>query len=115
VFLPNPPQATCLKPDQPASPTQGIHHAEALADETAAKGRAAQAEAEARAAHAAGLEHQAQEQRSDAVSARGELNREYERADKVDPGAKTSSEDAETRDTPTQAAGKQVPPMTKAG
>ncbi len=85
---------------------------EALADETAAEGRAAKAEAEAMAAHAAGLQHQAQEQRSDAVSARDEVNREYERADKVDPGVETREtprEDSETRDAPRQDAGEHVP------
>ena len=62
---------------------------EALADETAAKARAAQAEAEAMAAHAAGLHHQAQTHRTDAATSRSELNREFERADKIDPDSPT--------------------------
>ena len=83
---------------------------EALADETAAKARAAQAEAEAMAAHSAGLQHQAQARRSDAATSRSEVNREFERADKIDP-------DSPTSDTPRgDAAGRQDPPrMPKAG
>ena len=77
---------------------------EALADETAAKARAAQAEAEAMAAHAAGLQHQAQARRTDAATSRSEVNREFERADKIDP-------DSPTSDTPRgDAAGRQDPP-----
>jgi hypothetical protein len=83
---------------------------EALADETAAKARAAQAEAEAMAAHSAGLQHQAQARRTDAATSRSEVNREFERADKIDPDSSTS--DAPRGD----AAGRQDPPrMPKAG
>ncbi len=83
---------------------------EALADETAAKARAAQAEAEAMAAHAAGLQHQAQARRADAATSRSEVDREFERADRIDP-------DAPTTDTPrVDAAGRHDPPqMPKAG
>jgi len=86
---------------------------EALADETAAKARAAQAEAEAMAAHSEGLQHQAQARRTDAATSRSELSREFERADKIDP-------DSPTSDTPRgdrgDDAGQQVPPrMPKAG
>ena len=83
---------------------------EALADETAAKARAAQAEAEAMAAHSEGLQHQAQARRTDAATSRSELNREFERADKIDP-------DSPTSDMPRgDDAGQQVPPrMPKAG
>jgi hypothetical protein len=83
---------------------------EALADETAAKARAAQAEAEAMAAHSAGLQHQAEARRTDAATSRSELNREFERADKIDP-------DSPTSDTPRgDAAGRLDPPlMPKAG
>jgi hypothetical protein len=101
---------------------------EALADETAAKARAAQAEAEAMAAHAVRLEHQAQARRTDAATSRSEVNRQFERADKIDPdsGASASArddsdatarDDSETRDTPRGArAGKQGrPPMPRAG
>ena len=88
---------------------------EALADETAAKARAAKAEAEAMAAHSAGLQHQAQARRTDAATSRSELNREFERADKIDPDSPTS--DTPPSDTARgDAAGRQDPPrMPKAG
>ncbi len=62
---------------------------EALADETAANARAAQAQAEAMAAHSAGLQHQAQARRTDAATSRSEVNREFERANKIDPDSPT--------------------------
>ncbi len=83
---------------------------EALADETAAKARAAQAEAEAMVAHAAGLQHQAQALRTDAATSRSELDREFERADKIDPDSPT------TDPLRGDAAGQHEPPrMPKAG
>ena len=95
---------------------------EALADETAAKARAAQAEAEAMSAHAAGLQHQAQARRTDAATSRSEVNRQFERADKIDPDS--DFRPAPRRETiPKPAippegtrAGKQGrPPMPRAG
>ena len=99
---------------------------EALADETAAKARAAQAEAEAMSAHAAGLQHQAQARHTDAATSRSELNRQFERADKIDPDSDASDtppsdtargDDSETRDTPrgTRAGKQGRPPMPRAG
>jgi FtsZ-interacting cell division protein ZipA len=93
---------------------------EALADETAAKARVAQAEADAKAAQAAGLQHQAQARRTDAATARGEVNQEFERADKMDPDSQTSDaprKGSETSGTPRgPAAGMQGPPsMPRAG
>jgi FtsZ-interacting cell division protein ZipA len=93
---------------------------EALADETAAKARAAQAESEAMAARAAALHHQAQARHTDAVTSRSEVNRQFERADKIDPDSDTSDtarDDSETRDTPRGTpAGKQGrPPMPRTG
>jgi hypothetical protein len=83
---------------------------EALADETAAKARAAQAQAEDMAAHSAGLQHQAQARRTDAATNRSQVNREFERADKIDPDSPTS--DAPRGD----AAGRQDPSrIPKAG
>lgn len=64
------------------------HHVgrrEALADETAARARVAVAEADAKAAHAAGLQHQAEERRSGAATARDAVNEEFHRADTLDP------------------------------
>ncbi len=106
--------------DKAAEQSHKVGQREALADETAAKARAAQAEADAKAAHAAGLQHQAQIRRSDAASARDEVNQEFDRANKVDPdvrGDDTVRTDS-TTDEPAQQAsnGKQRPPvMPKAG
>ena len=106
--------------DKAVEQSHEVGQREALADETAAKARAAQAEAEAMAAHAVGLQHQAQARRTDAATSRSEVNREFERADKIDPDSDTSTtapDDSETRDTPrTAPAGKQGrPPMPRAG
>jgi FtsZ-interacting cell division protein ZipA len=106
--------------DRAAEQSHEVGQREALADETAAKGRVAQAEADAKAAHATGLQHQAQTRRSDAATARDELNQEFERADKIDPDTQTDDtprEDSETRETPRgTAAGKQGPPsMPRSG
>jgi FtsZ-interacting cell division protein ZipA len=107
--------------DKAADESHKVGQREALADETAAKARVAQAEADAKAAHATGLQHQAQIRRSDATTARDELNQEFERADKIDPDSQTPDdtprEDSATRATPqATAGGKQGPPsMTRAG
>jgi hypothetical protein len=89
--------------DKATDETHEVGQREALADETAAKARAAQAEADAQAAHAAGLQHQAHLRRSDANTARDGVNEQFERADKIDPDtqtrADTSREDVETRST----------------
>jgi biopolymer transport protein ExbB/TolQ len=58
---------------------------EALAEETAALARVAQAEADAKSAHAEGLQHQAQTRRSGAATARDAVNQEYRRAETMDP------------------------------
>ncbi|MEO6794730.1 MAG: hypothetical protein ABI253_16855 [Mycobacterium sp.] len=95
--------------DKAGEHSHEVGQREALADETAAKSRAAQAEAEAMAARAAGLQHQAEQRHSDAVDARREVNQEYDRADKVDPGVKTGDKatgdkaraEAESHGTPT--------------
>ncbi|MEV0466738.1 hypothetical protein AB0I30_22705 [Nocardia tengchongensis] len=75
---------------------------EALADETAAKARAARAESDVRAAQAAGLQEQAAAHRSEAVTSRDELKQEFERADKIDPDSQTrdTREEPEPRETP---------------
>src|SRR4029077_14740192 len=98
---------------------------EALADETAAKARAAQAEAEAMAAHAVGLQHQAQTHRTDAATSRSEVNQQFERADKIDPdsdaratadASATARDDSETPHTPggTRAGQQGQPPTPRA-
>src|SRR4029453_18374436 len=75
--------------DKAADESHKVGQREAFADETAAKARVAQAEADAKTAHATGLQHQAQVRRTDAASARDEVNQEFERADKIDPDSQT--------------------------
>ena len=75
--------------DKAADESHKVGQREALADETAAKARVAQAEADAKTAHATGLQHQAQVHRSDAAAARDEVNQEFKRADKIDPDSQT--------------------------
>jgi hypothetical protein len=107
--------------DKAADQSHKVGQREAFADETAAKARAAQAEADAKTAHATGLQHEAQVRRSDAATARAEVNQEFERADKIDPDSRTPDdtprEDSGTRATPRGASGgKQGPPsMHRAG
>ncbi len=107
--------------DKAAEQSHMVGQREALADETAAKSRAAQAEADAKAAHATGLQHQAEVRRNDAATARHEVNQEFERADTIDPDTHTDGdtprEDSETRETPRGTpAGKQgPPPMPRSG
>ncbi len=100
--------------DRATEQSHTVGQREALAEETAAKARAAQAEAEAKAAHATGLEHQAQIRRSDAASGRDEVNQEFVRADKIDPDTHfddTSRPGSTTRETARDASpGKQGPP-----
>jgi FtsZ-interacting cell division protein ZipA len=107
--------------DKATEQSHKVGQREALADETAAKGRAAQAEADAKAAHATGLQHQAEMRRNDAATARDEVNQEFERADTIDPDMHTNGDtprqDSETRATPRGTpAGKQgPPPMPRSG
>jgi len=107
--------------DKATDESHKVGQREAFADETAAKARVAQAEADAKAAHAAGLQHQAHIGRSNATTARDEVNQEFARADKIDPDTQTrndtSREQSETRETPSGTSrGKQGPqPMTRAG
>ena len=87
--------------EQAREETLQVKQREALADETAAKGRAAQAEADVKAAQASGLQQQAAVHRGEAATSRDELNQEFERADKMDPHTQTSDtarEGSETRD-----------------
>ena len=107
--------------DNATDESHKVGQREALADETAAKARVAQAEADAKTAHAAGLQHQAQVRRNDAATARAEVNQEFERADKIDPDSQTPDDKprqgSETQQTPrATSGGKQGPPsMTRAG
>ena len=107
--------------DKAVEQSHKVGQREALADETAAKGRAAQAEADAKAAHATGLQHQAEVRRTDAATARDEVDQEFERADTMDPDTQTPDDkprqNSETRETPRgTSAGKQGPPsMPRSG
>lgn len=62
-----------------------VQRREALADETAAKARAAQAEAEAKAAEAARLQENAAKYRDQATAHREELDEKWSHADALDP------------------------------
>ena len=75
--------------DQAKDETLQVKQREALADETAAKARAAQAEADVKAAQASGLQQQAAAHRSEAATSRDQLNEQWERADKMDPASQT--------------------------
>ena len=107
--------------DKATDESHKVGQREAFADETAAKARVAQAEADAKTAHAKGLQHQAQVSRSDAATARDDVNQEFERADKIDPDSQTPDDtprqDSETRETPRgSSGGKQGPPsMPRSG
>jgi hypothetical protein len=75
--------------DKATDESHKVGQSEAFADETDAKARVAEAEADAKTAHAKGLQHQAQVRRSDAATARDDVNQEFERADKMDPDSQT--------------------------
>jgi uncharacterized protein HemX len=78
--------------------TAKLERHEALADETAAKARAAQAEAEVKAAEAARLQEQAAKHQSDAATSREQLQEQWNRAESLDPKARTEA--AESGDQP---------------
>ena len=67
--------------------TLQVKRREALADETAAKARAAQAESDVKAAQASGLQQQAAAHRGEAATSRDQLNEQLDRADKMDPAS----------------------------
>jgi FtsZ-interacting cell division protein ZipA len=72
--------------------TLQVKQHEALADETAAKARAAQAESDVKAAQASGLEQQAAVHRGEAVTSRDHLNEQWDRADTLDPASQAASD-----------------------
>lgn len=69
--------------------TLHVKQQEALANETAAKARAAQAEADVKAAQASGLRQQAAVHLGEATTSRGQLNEQWDRADTMDPATST--------------------------
>jgi hypothetical protein len=70
--------------------TRQVKQQEALADETAARARAAQAEADVKTAQASGLQQQAAVHRGEAVTSRDHLNEQRDRADTLDPASQTA-------------------------
>jgi uncharacterized protein HemX len=75
--------------DQAKEETLQVNRREALADETAAKARAAQAEADVKAAQACGLQHKADSHRSGVATSRDRLDEQWHRADALDPASQT--------------------------
>jgi hypothetical protein len=84
--------------DKAAERSHTVGQREALAEETAAQARVATAEADAKTAHAAGLQHQAEARRSAAATDRDGVNQEFEHADKIDPDTQ-AGDDTETGET----------------
>jgi hypothetical protein len=72
-----------------------LERREALAQETAAKARAAQAEAEVKAAEAARLQEHAAQHQSEAAASREQLQERWDHADRIDPktGKKDEADD----------------------
>ncbi|GAA2791601.1 hypothetical protein [Mycolicibacterium pallens] len=70
-----------------------LQHREAVAEETAAKARAAKAEADAKAAEAARLEANAAKHREDATAHREDLDERARHADSLDPRVKDVKEE----------------------
>lgn len=65
--------------------TEKVQKREAIADETAARARAAQAEADAKVAEAARLKEQAESHRSAVAETREEIEERRRHADRIDP------------------------------
>jgi hypothetical protein len=106
--------------DAAAEQAHTVGRREALADETAAQARVAAAEADAKSAHARGLAHRAQQRRSGAATARGEVDEQLQRADTLDPDTRESDTDESNADAdPAQredsAAAHGVPPTRRTG
>src|ERR1700727_2853058 len=81
--------------------TLHVKQREALADETAAKARAAQAESDVKAAQAAGLQQQAAVHRGEAVTSRDHLNEQWDRAHTLDPASQAGSDTHSDEPQPT--------------
>jgi uncharacterized protein HemX len=91
--------------DQAREETRHVTQREALAEETAAKARAAQAEADIKTAQAKGLAQQAAGHRSEAVTSRDDLNERFDRADALDPTTAASDTRSATHDEPQPTTG----------
>jgi FtsZ-interacting cell division protein ZipA len=90
--------------------TNRVERREALADETAAKARAAQAEADVKAAEAARLQQRAAAHQSEAATSREDLDERFKHADSIDPKVK-AREDA---DQPGDGRGEEAATSTAA-
>ena len=91
--------------DQAREESRHVIQREARADETAAKARAAQAEADIKIAQAKGLQQQAAGHRSEATTSRDQLNEQFDRADDLDPATPTSDDRSAAHDEPQATAG----------
>jgi Na+-transporting NADH:ubiquinone oxidoreductase subunit NqrC len=81
-----------------------LERQEVLANETAAKARATQAEAEVKAAEAARLQDRAAKHHSDLATSREQLQDQQNRADSLDPKARTDAEESGDRPAPDRGA-----------
>ena len=79
----DPARTRAAVPIRTGEETLQVDRREALAEETAAKARAVQADAEVKAAHL-GLQQQAAAHRSEAGTSRDRLNEQWDRADTLD-------------------------------
>ncbi|BBZ76122.1 hypothetical protein MANY_14590 [Mycolicibacterium anyangense] len=75
---------------------RGVQRREAVAEETAAKARAAQAEAEAKAAEARRLADNADTHRAEVAARRQDLDERLSHADSIDPHVDTDKTPADT-------------------
>jgi NADH dehydrogenase/NADH:ubiquinone oxidoreductase subunit G len=75
-----------------------IERREAIAQETAAKARAAQAEADVKTAEAARLQERADDHQHQVTTAREELDEKWQRADRLDPQAKSGDDHPDEAD-----------------
>ncbi|BBY41084.1 hypothetical protein MMAN_52180 [Mycobacterium mantenii] len=91
--------------DQAREESLHVRQREALADETAARARAAQAEADVKSAQASGLQQQAAAHRGEAATSRDELNQQFARADKMDPHSQASDAAHEDSKAPDARSG----------
>lgn len=76
---------------------QTVARREAIAEETAAKARAAQAEAEAKVAEARRLQDNAEKHRTEAAARREDLDERLLHADSIDPHVDAEAADAQNR------------------
>ena len=91
--------------DQAREEDRHVTQREALAEETAAKARAAQAEADIKTAQAKGLQQQAAGHRNEAVTSRDDLNERFDRSDALDPATAAAETRASTHDEPQPTTG----------